>query len=35
MIDQFLHAGLAVVLVVFLIWVVMIQTSGFTLNQFF
>ncbi len=35
MIDQFLHAGLTVVLVVFLIWVILIQTSGFTLNQFF
>jgi preprotein translocase subunit SecG len=35
MIDQFLNASLAIVLVVLLIWVVLIQTSGFTLNQFF
>ena len=35
MIDQFLNASLAVVIVVFLIWVIMIQISGFTLNQFF
>ncbi len=35
MIDQFLNASLAIVLVVFLIWVILIQTSGFTLNQFF
>ena len=35
MIDQLLTASLAFVLVVFLIWVVLIQTSGFTLNQLF
>ncbi len=35
MIDQFLNASLAIVLVVFLIWVILIQTSGFTLNQLF
>ncbi len=35
MIDQLLTASLALVLVVFLIWVILIQTSGLTLNQFF
>ena len=35
MIDQLLTASLAFVLVIFLIWVVLIQTSGFTLNQLF
>lgn len=35
MIDQLLSASLAFVLAVFLIWVVLIQTSGLTLNQFF
>ncbi len=35
MINQFLNASLAIVLVVLLIWVILIQTSGFTLNQLF
>lgn len=35
MIDQILTAGLALVLVVFLVWVILIQTSGFTVNEFF
>jgi hypothetical protein len=35
MIDQFLSASLAIVLAVFLIWVILIQTSGFTLNRLF
>ena len=35
MIDQLLTVSLAFVLAVFLIWVVLIQTSGLTLNQIF
>ena len=35
MIDQILTASLAFVLAIFLVWVVLIQTSGFTLNQLF
>jgi hypothetical protein len=35
MIDQLLTASLALVLAVFLVWVILIQTSGLTLNQLF
>jgi len=34
MIDQLLTASLAFLLAVFLVWVILIQTSGFTLSQF-
>ena len=32
MIDQILTAGLAIVLAIFLIWMLVIQTSGLTVN---
>ena len=35
MIDQILTAGLAFVLAVFIVWAILIQTSGYTLNQLF
>jgi hypothetical protein len=35
MIDQLLTASLALVLAVFLVWVILIQTSGLTLSQLF
>jgi hypothetical protein len=35
MIDQLLTASLAVVLALCVIWVILIQTSGLTLSQFF
>jgi len=33
--DQFLTAGLACVLIVFLAWVVLIHAGGFTVNAAF
>ena len=32
MIDQILTAGLAIVLAVFVVWMLVIQTSGLTVN---